>query len=765
MLRFLARAVLPVVLIAPLALAQGRYSEGGYAAKHSVAAGESLAFHIATSSTPFNLEIINMASPFTVVQTVSGLVSQARDCTGKWETGCDWPVTTTFDVPSTFTPGYYAARFPTSLGDRHILFVVRAAVPGTYAPIVVIQPSNSDVAYNRFGGKSVYDTISDDGRRAHIVSFHRPYDEDAGFARYRIWERRFVEWMKAEGRKFEVITDDDMEGGISLAGYKAVIIAGHSEYWSLNARRHLENYSRSGGHIAVFGANTMWWQVRVDLQTRQMTVYKDASLDPLTGIDNDVVTTNFTDWPVLNPENTILGASFLNAAYVNRTPTGKVPVEERVPYTVRKADHWIFNGTGVTNGAQIGRSIAAIEVDGALFNTLPSGEVEVEGSDGTPLSYEILATLPASDGYATIGMYVNAQGGAVFNGAARDWTYGLAGDPVIQQMTRNVLDRLSTGEPFDYRPRATPNRAEDRFNTPESSPNNLPGWRFPKLGFSVTARCAREGQSGVELTGPRWTLVMRHLPVGRDGLTKGAANLLLNADLLESTPSFATSLLNFINYEGTQRTNVAALEILRRPEGRSVRVSSFSGGDSASTNWIVLPPGWSSVQFSWETGGMLELNVGGTRVSAPNPFAGQHMNALMLEFAGSVATGSVCVDHLQFRDAFAPASAATSTLTVSHEKLGANGVSKAQVLVRVVDANGNPLVNGGDAVTIATTLGTLSPVSDVGNGMYAAYLTAPLTPGIATIQATVNGQLVPQTATVTFEPRVAPGRKRRAAGF
>ncbi|HKR62255.1 MAG TPA: N,N-dimethylformamidase beta subunit family domain-containing protein, partial [Thermoanaerobaculia bacterium] len=442
------------------------YAEGGYANAHSVVAGGTIAFHISTSNSPFSVQIVNMANASTVLTTISSLTSTVRDCTGMWENGCAWPVTTQFTVPSNWTPGYYAAKFPTSRGTRNILFVVRSATPGSYSPIVVVQPTNTYVAYNTYTGKCVYDSLSTNNQRAKIVSLDRPYEEDAGLSRYRTWEQPFVDWMKSEGRSFEVITDDDLDAGLSLSAYKAVLLVGHSEYWTLAAREYLEAFHAAGGHIAVFAGNSIWWQARLDPQNRQMTVYKSASLDPKRGVDDDVVTVNWFDWPVLHPENLLLGASFRNAGYANRTANGfdGLPTNQRTPYTVTNASSWVFDQTGVTNGSLIAQASAGIETDGALFNTMPDGTLAVEGSDGTPLSYDILATLPASDGYATIGLVTNPQGGAVFNTGTRDWTRGLATDAVVQQMTRNVLDRFATGAPFAYAPRVTPNRVEDRFN-------------------------------------------------------------------------------------------------------------------------------------------------------------------------------------------------------------------------------------------------------------------------------------------------------------
>jgi hypothetical protein len=753
MLRLFLRAVLPSLLFlaAASAFAQGPYDEGGYADRHGVAAGGTIAFYIATAVSPFNVEIVNLASPFTVLSTINGLTSQRRDCSGMWEHGCGWPLTTTFSVPSNFVTGYYAARFPTSNGVRYILFSVRPVVLGSHAPIAVIQPSNSDVAYNRFGGKSVYDSISDDGHRATVVSFNRPYFDDSGLARYEIWEDHFVRWMKSEGRPFEVLTDDDLEEGISLEAYKAVVIVGHAEYWSRNARHTLEQYSRGGGHVAVFGANTMWWQVRVDLEARQMTIYKEAAPDPLLGVDDDLVTVNWTDWPVLDPENRILGSSFLNAGYANKQENGdRVPIPDRIPYTVRNASHWVFAGTGVRNGDPIARSIASTETDGSIFNTRADGSVVVEGSDGTPLSYEILATLPASDGYSTIGFYTNSAGGGFFNGAGRDWARGLDSDFVVQQMTRNVLDRFATGAPFAYAPRRTPNRAEDLFNTPRAAPSFIPGWRYDRGGIDIAPRCAHEGASGLTLAPDRWRQIVRNLSVGRAGLTRAAVNLWIDASSLGAA-SFATPLIELLNFRGATNELVAVLEIARKAEGPSLRMTSYSGNAPVDrTSYIALTPGWHSVQFSWESGGMLTLNVSGQRVSTPNSVTGKSINALGIEFAGSVMDGYACVDELQLRDAFLPPSITSSTIDASVPSLPADGASTAEITVRLFDAEGDPLVNGGNSVTLRTTLGTLGPVISHGDGTYSSTLTAGTEAGTATVQALVDGSAIADTATVTF---------------
>jgi hypothetical protein len=45
---------------------------------------------------------------------------------------------------------------------------------------------------------------------------------------------------------------------------------------------------------------------------------------------------------------------------------------------------------------------------------------------------------------ACIGVFFKPGGGTIFNAGVTDWTCGLAGgDPDVDRITRNVLDRLS----------------------------------------------------------------------------------------------------------------------------------------------------------------------------------------------------------------------------------------------------------------------------------------------------------------------------------
>lgn len=758
--RLVPRSLFPAALCVIFALSATAetWNEGGYTSRTSVLPGQSIDFHIATATSPFSVEIVNLARPSTVLTTLSGLTSAARDCTGMWENGCGWPVTTTFTIPSGWPSGYYAAKFPTSAGTRHTIFIVRSATPGISSRMVAIATTNTYFAYNRFGGKSVYDTLSTDNQRAHIVSLNRPYSDNNGLGRYPLWEQQFVDWMTAEGRAFDVIADEDLEDPAALDPYTTVLIVGHSEYWTLRARQHLESFVAGGGHVAIFGGNTMWWQSRLNPDTRQFIVYKSASLDPEP--DDDIVTVNWFDDPVYNPENFILGASFRHGGYVNKYPDPSyqpLPVDERTPYTVVDPSSWIFEGTGVADGQLIGQAAAGIEVDGAIFNTLPNGDVVVDGSDGTPLNFQILAILGAGYGYGTMGLYTHPSGGTVFNSGTRDWPHGLAhDDAVIERMTRNVLDRFVTGDPLPYVPRTSDSVTEDLFNTPTPGGGVLPGWRRNLLRSRLSARCAEEGASGLELTGTQWTQLLRRFVPGRDGLREVQLDFSVNADLLESTPSHSSPLVSLVNHSNAATKIFAAVEFQLRSEGKSVRLAlrRADGTRSVSTNWVALAAGFQRIGVTWRSGGAVELRVGANApLTATNPESGQSVTDLMIEYPGSDygVSGAMCVDRLQLRNLYVPPpSPETSTITADPTSIVADGVATSAITVQLRDAAGANVTTGGHSVVLSTTAGALSTVTDHGNGTYTATLTSATAPATATVSGTLDGAAMTSTATVSF---------------
>jgi hypothetical protein len=625
------------------------YTQGGYADRTSVPQGGSINLRIATAQSPFTLEIVNLADEDTVVRSIPGVVSQARDCTGLSSDGCNWPVTATLDIPMSWPSGYYAARFPVSDDDdvetNYIFFVVREAQPT--APTLVIVSTHTYQAYNSFGNLNVYPSNSP--ARVPVVSLDRPYHDNFGLGRFPRWDKPFLDFLTGNEIPFAVATDSDLEDPALLPGYELLVLVGHSEYWTSTARANVEAFNAAGGHIAVFGGNTMWWQVRLEDSGRKMVVYKSAAQDPLNGVNNPLVTVNWFAPPVYRPENLLFGASFRNSGYTNRDRN--MPLEQRKPYTVTDASSWVFEGTGLQEGAQFGRIAAGGEVDGALFNCDGNGlAAEVEGSDGTPLNFHVLATVPAEEGYGIVGIYTNAQGGAVFNAASQDWSLALASDPAVTRITRNVLQRLSTGERLVYDPVQSTVRMRELFNCPMPAPRVLTGWRGDENALALTSRCAYEGPTGLELGGTGAIAIARTFSPTANYVSNLETRFYINADNVTGTKTDALLLFHFRHVQPIPIPERVARVELDRAQKR-VRLVQYNPDNLAggSTDWLSIAGGWHSVQAGWRSPGTLTLQVdNGPELTLNNPNAGQVMNELMLTVPGDPdgTNGFLCVDAL-----------------------------------------------------------------------------------------------------------------------
>ncbi|WP_374046475.1 N,N-dimethylformamidase beta subunit family domain-containing protein [Massilia antarctica] len=49
--------------------------------------------------------------------------------------------------------------------------------------------------------------------------------------------------------------------GLLARGYRLLLSVGHGEYWSEEARNHIEDFIGSGGNVAFFAANVCWWRI------------------------------------------------------------------------------------------------------------------------------------------------------------------------------------------------------------------------------------------------------------------------------------------------------------------------------------------------------------------------------------------------------------------------------------------------------------------------------------------------------------------------
>jgi len=409
-----------------------------YARATSCAQGERLTFHLdrPDGEVPSPDDAVNGAE-VVVADAIDGTIVHKGQAHGP-----DWVLR----IGAHWRSSLYRAVFrPGAPPCNEVYFAVRAASPGP-ANILLSVPFATWQAYNRAGvpGQSIYWTESPD--RAATVSFDRP----GGGPPPEQWEAGMMVWLRRNAIEADYCSNLDLHLIPDLLEkYRLLLVPGHDEYWTWEMRDAVENYTRRGGNVAFFGANTAWWQMRLADAGRTMICYRDAVADPIVRSGHpELATVEWSSAPVNRPENSMTGLSYRLGAGCWVPDMDAMSDAE---YTVRFADHWVFEGTALKDGDDFGRGCLGYETDAAQIEEV-AGVPRVTGRDGTPGSFTVLATADlrhwdayGQGGAATMGVF-SAGAGTVFNAGTVNWGAGL-GDPVVSRITRNVLDRLAGPQP------------------------------------------------------------------------------------------------------------------------------------------------------------------------------------------------------------------------------------------------------------------------------------------------------------------------------
>jgi len=401
--------------------------------------GEEIGFCLSTNSPGVvDCTVTRVGSVPVMTSFMADLVTQALPAEDAWE-GFGWQVTSTFLVPVDWPSGLYLLSAD---GQPVAQFVVLPAVAGSTSRMLLQICFITPQAYNNAGGKSLYFFNSapsqDEASRASVVSFDR-------YGALPAYEPALITWLEAEGFAVEYCSDVDFDTTPGLTvNYDSIILAGHDEYWTKAKRDQIEDFIASGGNLVVLAGNTCFRQVRLQAQNRQVVFYKYAGNDPS---PNSLTTTvAWADPPVNRPQNNFLGAGWTAGAYAG-PPTA---------YTVRFPSHWVFTGIPRTEAPMTTSAFMTYETDAAAFAE-DDGYPRVTGEEGTPLSFVVLATADlrswdsapdSKPGFATMGIY--SRNGTVFHGGAIEWAGSLDTDPVLAQVTRNVIAQLGHRVPADW---------------------------------------------------------------------------------------------------------------------------------------------------------------------------------------------------------------------------------------------------------------------------------------------------------------------------
>jgi hypothetical protein len=380
---------------------------------------------------------------------------------------CPWHTSVRLHVPHSWTSGVYFAVLttPRSHYQSEIMFTVRDR---RRAGLVYMSSVNTYQAYNNFPydppagvgwdegahpltGRSLYDFNSPvtrrypDGRPAVKVSFDRPYCSqygNPGNGGLTDFEPFLIAFLEKRGYDVTYVTDVDVDAhpGI-LRRHRALVVAGHSEYWSRRMYDGAYAARDHGVNLAFITSNEIYWQVRFERDAagrprRVMVGYKDFAPDP---VANPALRT--IKWRDLGrPEQQLSGVMLPTDGFLDWGGLPFVPIN---------TDSWPYRGTGLHSGVPVPGELVGYEID-SFDPSYPAPDA---------VWRRLLAASPFVN-FAGVGGYVHnmsiykAHSGAlVWATGTMDWSWGLAPGgssdgahhnvrPSLQRMTENVLHRM-----------------------------------------------------------------------------------------------------------------------------------------------------------------------------------------------------------------------------------------------------------------------------------------------------------------------------------
>lgn len=395
----------------------------GYSDRLSVKSGDLLTLYLNASETRSNysLKLYDLGNN-EVASFSTDVAPQEPSNRKSWEEGFGYKSTVKIQVPN-LKSGVY-------LWEGQIPLVVRAASP----KIIVLYSSNTENAYCAAGGKSLYGFNSTNSKMANKVSFLRPIPLPKHSS-------EFLRWIWSQPiQDVGYITDMDMDNYDLVSKASLLIIPGHSEYWTLKARINFDRFVNDGKDALILSGNTMWWQVRYDLDNSQLVCYRSADEDPIKDIRQKTINWNDRQlgYPILNS----IGVDFSLAGFgIQHSDKGWNG------FKIVNSDSPLLDGTNLKKGDII--SLPSDEYDGTLVSGFKSRWTPVP--DQKALGFEKMEIVGYDSSYrlgkdlmATWIIFKKSKtSGTVINTASTDWCSSRGmGNENIKKITLTMIRKL-----------------------------------------------------------------------------------------------------------------------------------------------------------------------------------------------------------------------------------------------------------------------------------------------------------------------------------
>ena len=416
---------------------------------------------------------------------------------------CGWETDFELVVPQGTKSGFYAARLLSGEQEDHIPFFVRPPRGSANAPLALLVPTASYMAYANtreataeagvealFGhlievtpedrylnlhpelGSSMYDFHADgtgvcySSRLRPILNFRPKHGS--------LWQlsadMHLVDWLESNDINYDVITDEDMhaEGVGLLRRYACVMTCTHPEYYSTPMWDAVYAFTQQGGRLMYMGGNGFYWRVayRDDKPgAMEMRRAEDGSRSWIAEPGEYYM--SFTGeyggmwWRCGRTPQYLVGNGFIaqgfdHSSYYRRCPDSFDPRATFI-FEGIDDDEIIGNFGLIANGA------AGIELDSASrhYGTPPHA-LKLAMSENHTDSYlhvnedigHMYLAIGGQDDpeiHADLVFFETPNGGGIFSTGSIGWCSALFHnnyDNNVSRITRNVLQRFLDTSPF-----------------------------------------------------------------------------------------------------------------------------------------------------------------------------------------------------------------------------------------------------------------------------------------------------------------------------
>lgn len=321
-------------------------------------------------------------------------------------------------------------------------------------------------AYNNFGGRSNYihpitfpptptvnarlelrrytdaEHVNYDGERYDPLSFDRPEPmnhipegeeiigpiEGRNACHLAPAEWRMFGWLEREGFDYDLYAETQLHfDALNLDDYRVLIIGVHPEYWSRTMYDKVKSWVfNRGGRLMYLGGNGL--NCDVEFLDDQTCIYQNDDVRKMKTDDDDSRPKYESRFHLRQEsEANLLGVVFTDAGIMTAAP-----------YRVVDGSHWVFEGTGLSEGDVFGEKCQHQRIPGGA-----SGHETDKISPSSPPGTKLLARgMNPDNGGAEMVVFETDSGGSVFSAGSICWPSSLLVDEAVSKITANVVRRF-----------------------------------------------------------------------------------------------------------------------------------------------------------------------------------------------------------------------------------------------------------------------------------------------------------------------------------